>query len=96
MDHIADVNKMVFKVDDNQYLIVKAARELGASVLVLSKVGKGCPDLLIAYKGQLYLCEVKIDSKAKLTPRQTTFVENWHSPIYRLETVDHLLLMLGI
>ena len=54
---------MFKKVDSNQTRVVKALRELGATVQHLHAVGKGCPDLLVGYKGSNYLLEVKDGEK---------------------------------
>lgn len=66
------------RVDDNQTLIVQTLRQYGASVQPLHTVGKGCPDLLVGFKGVNFLIEIKdglkIPSKRRLTPDQ----QNWH------------------
>jgi Holliday junction resolvase len=46
-------------VDKTQAEIVKALRAVGASVVNLSRLGGGCPDLLVGYAGRTYLLEVK-------------------------------------
>jgi hypothetical protein len=73
---------MVFKkVDSNQTRVVKALRDLGATVQHLHAVGKGCPDLLVGYKGNNYLLEVKDgekpESQRKLTPDQVIWHYDW-------------------
>jgi len=45
-------------VDANQSDIVTALRGAGCSVCLLHAVGKGCPDLLVAYHGRLVLMEI--------------------------------------
>jgi hypothetical protein len=66
------------KVDRNQTEVVEALRSIGASVQILSAVGKGCPDLLVGHRGSNYLLEVKdgelSPSARKLTPDQ----REWH------------------
>ena len=42
------------KVDANQSDIVAGLRSIGATVQPLHAVGKGCPDLLIGYRGDNY------------------------------------------
>ena len=55
---------MVFKkVDSNQTRVVKALRELGATVQHLHAVGKGCPDIVVGYKNRNYLLEIKDGEK---------------------------------
>src|SRR5580700_7594734 len=46
------------RIDANHVEIVKALRQAGASVQSLAGVGKGCPDLLVARAGQMWLIEV--------------------------------------
>lgn len=50
---------MRHRADKNQQDIVDELRDLGISVLILSQVGGGCPDLLIGHRGKNYLIEVK-------------------------------------
>ena len=62
---------------------------LGASVLNLSTVGRGCPDLLIGYRGKSVLVEIKRDEKAAFTEPQIKFMQNWRGgPISRIDSVD--------
>ena len=61
------------RVDANQAQIVSALRAAGANVWIL-----GLPvDLLVGYKGQTILMEVKDGPKKQLTALQDTFFENW-------------------
>ena len=48
-----------YGVDANQAAIVRALEAFGATVLVLAGVGDGAPDLLVGFRGQNYLLEVK-------------------------------------
>ena len=73
------------KIDRNQTEVVEALREIGASVQILSAVGKGCPDLLCGYRGSNYLLEVK-DGKLppsgrRLTPDQKEWHAKWHGQV---------------
>ena len=47
------------RVDANQGEIVDALRAVGAKVQPLHMVGEGVPDLLVRYRGDLHLVEVK-------------------------------------
>lgn len=47
------------KIDANQEQIVSALRAAGATVHSLATVGNGVPDLLIGFRGQTVLMEVK-------------------------------------
>ena len=64
------------KVDRNQPEIVKALRDAGASVQILSTVGNGCPDLLVGYNEVNYLLEIKIPG-GKLTDDQRVWHSTW-------------------
>ena len=50
-------------VDGNQAQIVAALNRCGARVQLLHRVGQGCPDLLVGWRGQLVLIEVKMPGK---------------------------------
>lgn len=76
------------KVDNNQLEIVKVFKSLGATVLNLSGVGKGCPDLLIGYKGISVLVEIK-SKTGKFTEPQLKFMEQWQGgAVNRIDSVD--------
>ena len=64
------------KIDGNQTELVEAFRTLGCSVLSLAAVGKGVPDLLVAFHGITWLVEVKMP-KGRETEYQIEFAENW-------------------
>jgi NAD dependent epimerase/dehydratase family enzyme len=51
------------RVDNNQKTLIHTFICMGASVLNLSTVGRGCPDLLIGYKGKSVLVEIKSSDK---------------------------------
>ena len=64
------------RTDANHAEIMQAFKKLGASVLDLSRVGMGCPDLLIGVANTSALVEIKVGN-AKFTPAQETFMVNW-------------------
>ena len=85
------------KVDVNQAEIVKTLRDAGADVFILSMVGKGLPDLLVTFKGETILMEVKRDSKAKFTPDQLKFIANWKGgPLSRVDSPEAALRAIGL
>ena len=92
---------MFKKVDSNQTRVVKALRELGATVQHLHAVGKGFPDLLVGYKGSNYLLEVKDcekpESQRKLTPDQVIWHYDWKGQVDIVtspeEAIDKILQM---
>lgn len=82
------------KVDDNQKEITAALRKLGCSVQILSQIGKGCPDILIGYKGRNYLVEIKdgkkVPSARKLTPDEKDWHEAWQGQICIIESLQDI------
>lgn len=83
------------KVDDNQPAIVKALRAVGCSVQSLASIGKGCPDLLVGYRGVNYLIEVKdgakCPSKQKLTPDEIDWHTTWRGNVHIVNSTDAAL-----
>jgi len=67
--------------------IVRHLRTIGASVQILSFVGKGCPDLLTGYKGKNILLEVKT-GKGKLTPDQVIWHSEWQGQVHTCRTAE--------
>jgi len=61
--------------DANQRKIVETLRKLGASVVITADVGGGFPDLVVGWRGQTYLVEVK--NRSKLRSSQKKFREMW-------------------
>ena len=76
------------RTDANHAEIMQEFRRLGASVLDLSRVGMGCPDLLIGVNSQCALVEVKVGN-AKFTPAQELFMYNWRgSTVSRIDSPE--------
>lgn len=69
------------KIDANQTQVVTALRAAGAVVHSLAAVGNGVPDLLVAFRSQTLLMEVKdvslSQSRRALTPAQIEFHKGW-------------------
>jgi len=81
------------RVDSNQAIIVDALRCAGCSVLVLSRVGQGCPDLLVGHggpNGRNVLLEVKTP-KGELTPDEERFLNSWLGPVKIVTTPEQAL-----
>jgi len=77
------------RVDENQKTIIHTFIALGASVLNLSSVGRGCPDLLVGFKGKSVLVEIKRDAKATYTEFQIKFMQEWRGgAVSRIDSVD--------
>ena len=89
------------KIDANQEAVVTALRAAGASVQSLAGVGKGVPDLLVGYKGQTLLFEVKDGFKAPsarlLTEDQLRWHGNWKGgALVVVDSPDAALRMIGV
>ena len=78
------------KTDANQHAIVKAMRWRGATVHTLHREGRGCPDLLIGYRGVNVLMEVKSED-GKLTDTEAAWHEKWRGTVYVVRTADEAL-----
>ena len=81
------------RTDENQQAIVKALRDAGAYVWIISLP----VDLLVGYKGHTFLVEIKTDAKKRLTALQADFFENWSgSTLARIDSPDAALRMIGV
>jgi alanine dehydrogenase len=67
------------KRDGNHAEIVKGLRDAGATVQDLGAVGKGCPDILVGFRGQSYVIEIK-DGRLPPSARELTDDQKkWHA-----------------
>jgi Holliday junction resolvase len=75
------MSRFARRVDDNHKDIVDALRKIGAKVKSTAAVGSGFPDLVVGYKGDLYLLEIKDGSKSPskrvLTKDEEAFMLEW-------------------
>jgi hypothetical protein len=82
-------------VDANHAEIVRALLGIGCSVLDLSRVGQGAPDLLVALAGRNLLLEVKDGAKApserRLTVAQVEFRAKWRGQWACVTSVDEAI-----
>ncbi len=77
--------------DANHGPVADAFERAGCSVLELTQVGAGCPDLCIGVAGRTFLVEVKDGSKRpsarKLRASQVKFADGWRgSPVHVVES----------
>lgn len=82
------------KVDANQDAIVSALRAAGASVQSLAAIGKGCPDLLAAKGGDMYLFEVK-HGKGKPNEMQAKWHIGWNAAVHVVYGPEDALRVIG-
>lgn len=80
-------------MDANQDQIVVALRAAGANVWII-----GLPvDLLVGYKSQTFLVEIKRTAKSRFTPLQRDFFESWvGGTLARIDSPDAALRMIGV
>jgi len=86
------------RIDDNQNDIVAALRKAGATVRVISQ-GEGIPDLLVGFRGETILLEVKDGDKPPsartLTPAEKKFFDEWEGGLCMVvKSVEEALEML--
>lgn len=85
------------QVDTHQAAIVRSLRAIGCSVQSLARIGDGCPDLLVARAGRMWLLEVKAPLGAeggrstdgqKLSALQQDWHQRWRAPVHVVRTVQ--------
>jgi len=86
------------RIDDNQNDIVTALRKAGAYVRVISQ-GEGIPDLLVGFRGETMLMEVKDGNKPPsaraLTDAEKKFFNEWRGGLLVVvDSVEDALRML--
>lgn len=80
------------RIDANKDQVVSALRAAGAYVWDL----KLPVDLLVGYNGVTILMEIKRDNKAKFTPLQRRFFEEWlGGTLCRVDSPDAALRAIG-
>jgi hypothetical protein len=95
---IADMRQAA-RIDANQNEIVQALRDVGASVAITSMVGAGFPDIVVGYRGQNYMIEIKDGSKSpsrrKLTPDEKEFHDLWRGTVIVVNNINEVLEAVG-
>jgi len=82
------------KVDGNQKPIVEALIKVGATVQSLAPIGDGCVDLLVGFRWQNYLLEVK-GEHGKLTKAEERWLKLWFGPWDIVRTPEEALKAIG-
>jgi hypothetical protein len=85
------------RVDENQSELVKAAEQLGCTVLLLHQVGGGCPDILIGQASRFGRRNILVEIKTgagDLTPEQIRFRREWRGQVVICRSVAELLAVL--
>ena len=80
------------RVDDNQREIIKYLRCIpGITVMDLSAVGAGCPDIAVGFMGRNYFFEIK-DGNKKLTDGEKKFHNLWPSKVHIIRSKNEAVL----
>lgn len=78
------------RIDENQPAIVEALRMVGAEVTPLHMVGQGVSDILVSWRQQWIVMEIKNPSKPKrdqqLKPDQVTWIGKQRAPVFIVYT----------
>ena len=82
------------RVDANQPETVDALRQAGATVTHLHTVGKGCPDLIVGFRGHNYLLECKVIG-GKLTEAEKDWHETWEGQRAIVHSAEEALAAIG-
>lgn len=83
------------RVDSNQAEIVADLRKVGASVVLLHEVGCGCPDILVGFRGNNYLIEIKTRD-GKLNRLQRLWHEAFRGQVAVARTSEEALCIIGV
>jgi len=79
----------------NQDAIVTALRKAGCSVLLLSKLGGGAPDALVARAGKMWLMEIKTDG-GTLSQSQLDWINGWNSQVHTVRSIEGAFAIVGL
>jgi hypothetical protein len=82
------------KIDKTQPAIVEALRTAGASVQSIASVGRGTPDLLVGFRRQNFLFEIKT-GKEPLTPDEVKWNARWAGECYIVNSPEGALKVIG-
>ncbi len=87
------------KKDANHKEIVDALRAVGASILDTSALGSGMPDLVVGYRQENFLIEIK-NPKNKygrkgLNDLQKEWVAKWSAPVHVVRNINEALRAIG-
>lgn len=83
------------RIDANQPEIIRTLEEMGCTVQDLSRVGEGCPDILVGVCGRNILMEIKdgsrVASERKLNKRQREWFANWRGQRMVVESREQVI-----
>jgi hypothetical protein len=80
------------KVDANQGAIVAALEKVGCTVLDLSRVGRGAPDICVGLRGKNVLMEIKNpEARGKLNEKQVQWHQKWAGQVLTVTSPEDAL-----
>ena len=80
------------KRDTVEREIVDSLRAIGATVAQLDAAN--VPDLLVGFRGENFLIEVKTGKYSKLQPGQSDWHQSWRGQVATVKTVEQALAIL--
>jgi hypothetical protein len=89
------------RIDANHNAIVDGLRAVGAEAQSLASIGRGCVDVLVAYRGSWYVAEIKDGSKPPSKQVLTPDEKKWHkkfsakAPVHIWRSLDDALRTIG-
>lgn len=89
------------RIDANHNVIVDGLRAVGAEAQSLASIGRGCVDVLVAYRGSWYVAEIKDGSKPPSKQVLTPDEKKWHerfsakAPVHIWRSLDDALKTIG-
>src|SRR6266436_5504446 len=78
------------RVDTNQAEIISTLKKAGCTVLSLTRLGGGAPDLLAARGGKMWLMEVKTNS-GMVRKEQKDWAKSWNAPVHVVRSSEEAL-----
>lgn len=85
---------MAKRTDHNQSEIVQALRAAGATVESLHEVGRGVPDLMVGFRGDTFLFEVK-GPRGRLNALQVAWHGQWAGQVCVVRSAEEALRVVG-
>jgi hypothetical protein len=80
--------RLAARTDSNQSEIVEAMRDMGAVVTFMHQLGKGVADLLVSWRQQWFVMEVKASPREKLTPDQIEWIGRQRAAVVIITSPD--------
>lgn len=85
------------RVDSNHNEIRDGLRQLGASVFDTARLGKGFGDLVVGFRGENFILEIKQPGQQnRLTPDEADFALKWRGQYAVVTTIEEAMQAVGI